>query len=464
MSLGLSKLRLGLSSGGGAAAVPVLENPTLYLAGASLESLNYFGLASSWYGYNPCYWLFWADALDAQCMFNHLIVKKPASANWWTQGTNYAEEGSTYSTASPQSWGLRSISGQVDAIIAAASGTNNAVFVSTGRNGITAGDSAATIIAQHEDMVDRLIDSGKFGLIMVPELTMRNTAVGGLWASGGANRQIVLDVNAGLATMAASRPLVELIDWFDTFSDAGGDRNAKSGYQLSDGTHDTPKGGYAKGRYLKDKIAARVTAQAYPSRSGDDLLTAFSGTGGSLANSATGTVPTGYTFARATASDTMTAALAYVSGTSGTVRATVTPNASQPNTSDGAVLRSTVAGGIDLVAGTNYIVRARVQVPITTVSYALSLIAHDFTGGSNQQFAFGPGVTTDGFAPNSAQPASGALQAWPGDVAHDLFLRTPMMLAPAGSPKGLARFWTYVNQGTATALPIDVLDMQFDPQ
>jgi lysophospholipase L1-like esterase len=431
-----------------------LSLPTLYVAGASLESRNHGGDASSRFGHSCVGPLTWANMLDAERLFDLRVAKLAGVSPYWQPGTNFAGSGASYGAAG--SFGS-SIADQA-AEVAAAITPGSAVYCSLGRN-----DLPTVTAAEYLDNFDTFIATIRAAapsLIIVPGLWKRDTSAGGTWASGGTSRQDVDDINAGMVTRCAAYSNMVYVELQSVMCDASGDQNPKAGY-LVDSTHFAPLGAYVAGKAIKAATAGYITPTAFPARSGDDLLTDLSGTGGTLTNGATGSVADGWTLLRGASGDAMAVAAArFTEGGKEWQRITCTRAATHSGGSDSFTFRPTSA--LSIASDANYVARARIRVPITTVVQMFHYGLTELTSGATQRSGaiFG---TTDG---QDAVIADGAaILGYASSEALDLFVETPVMVTDSGSTRtGDVRFSNAINQGTAgTTAVYEITDLQMEP-
>jgi hypothetical protein len=268
------------------------------------------------------------------------------------------------------------------------------------------------------------------------------------------------EINVLTSALCAGYVNLRYIELQSVMCDAGGDQNPKAGYTV-DGVHHTPLGAYIAGKAIKAALANYITPTAFPTRSGDDLLTDLAGTGGTLTNSATGSVATGWTLLRGAAGDAMGVAGArFTEGGKEWQRITCTRAATHSGGSDGFTFRPT--NPLSIASGANYVARARIRVPITTVVQMFHFGLAELTSGQTQRSGaiFG---TTDG---QDAVIADGAaILGYDSSEALDLFVETPVLVTPAGSTRtGDVRFSNAMNQGTAgTTAVYEITDLQMEP-
>lgn len=349
------------------AGVTALVYPSMYVIGASVEQFGTGALSAVRWGTTPAAMWTVANELEGSRLYDY-DAASIASSPFFAAPTNYASGGAGYTVAG----GRTSINAQVNSVAALLPNRpvgKRAVYYSPGRNDLTDGMTTANYLSQQEAHIRRL--SGLADVVVVPGLWMRGTSTGGPWASGGAARQSVLDINVATSALCASLPNVIFVPMMDAMCDATGDRNPKAGY-TDDDVHPQLRGALAGGKAHRAVLNASgwFTPQAFPTIS--NLAPSLSSTGGILAGGATGAVPDKFTGTRG---DTATA-LSFSSPAAGELLMSFTRAVNQTATWALNTLAQTT--GDTASVGATYRARVRVTIPPTPVPVALEFFISEF--------------------------------------------------------------------------------------
>lgn len=131
-----------------------------------------------------------------------------------------------------------------------------------------------------------------------------STLAGGQWGLGNATRQTMIDCNTRLQNFCDANGIL----WTDMYASQCGtavqtaNQNPLPNYVANDGIHFAPQGAYNAGRFLYGPLYQSLTVapSAYNILDAANICPnpGFTGTGGALLNTATGTVPDGYSAGR----------------------------------------------------------------------------------------------------------------------------------------------------------------------
>lgn len=444
-------IKAAITSGAGGGVV--LDYPVMFIGGASLEQLGQTGEDATYrFGNSPNGPLNWANDLGAARIFDIRSKYLLGTAPYFDTPSNFASAGAGFGIGGTRN---TSIEAQVPILISAMQAVpvgKRALFFSAGRNNLSDGMLASEYLSRFATELDKLLPVAD--LVIVPGLWLRDTSVGGVWASGGSARAALLAINDGLAALCATRGTKCLfVPLIDAVCEATGDRNPKAGYTHTDGTHYVPPGAQATGKAIRAAILSRFVPQTFPAGLGiaPSLLT----TGGTL-TSATGDAPLGYTVRLDGTGPTVSSAVV-----NGKRRLSVTPVASQTPVWAGGAIQTTSGAEFDVAIGGRYKARCKVVIPPTTVPIAPDFFVSEFNGGTVQQRV----VALWKMAPGQDVKVTGATAAsmlsLDATEGLTLWLETPEIVvrSTSGAPK-LGLYWRLaLQQGEPTTVTMDISDV-----
>lgn len=178
-----------------------------------------------------------------------------------------------------------------------------------GTNDLNQGDSAATILANHANLIAEWKSRGIKTILMTPP--PRPTIGTNSWASGSAIRIAWFDVCSGMQALADADPAWVQIVRRDIICGTGDvDNTPKAGHIQADNVHLTPIGGYhiaADPGGLNEKLANWVDPfTGFPLAAQPGEITTnplLIGATGTVSTGCTGIAPTGMRFRRSTGSN-----------------------------------------------------------------------------------------------------------------------------------------------------------------
>ncbi|MBD9390110.1 hypothetical protein IB237_23195 [Agrobacterium sp. AGB01] len=398
-------------------APAVLDYPTMYVLGASLEQHGAGGQnAQSRYGFMPLSAVNWANELDAARLFDMNISGASAAYPNFLPPTIYAQSGSGWVLQG--SGTRRSVIEQIDAllpVLMAAPVGKRIVYFTGGRNEIGT-ITVAEYLGHFNTQLARILPY--VDLLIVPSLWMRSTASGGDWVSGGASRQAVLDINAGMQSAVAGNSKIIYVNLIDVVNETTGDRNPRSGYTQTDGIHYSAIGAKAAGAAIRAAIIDRLTTKAFGTM-GTNLAPAMSGSGGTLSN-ATGEVANGYNLARGG-----TSGPTIVGSKDGDVQVvSLTRAASQASAWNGFSLSIPEGGRVSVPAGGKYRGRVKIVIEPTPVPVSIAFFVSEFVSTTAMQRSIGRWHMASGETPTENSSAA-SMQNVDATSGLNLWLETP---------------------------------------
>lgn len=291
----------------------------------------------------------------------------------------------------------------------------------------------------------------------------RHTLVGGDWASGGAARQLVLDINAEMLTWCAANGILYADVWTVMVDQNDADKNPKAGYYSSDGIHYSSRGARMVGKYYKslyDTLCnppADFSAADAANRAPNGVL---SGTGGALGNSATGVVPDSFTLTRSTGTNarSLVGSFETINGKSWYVM-TVGSSGAIGSSGEGFSLRYTTTTVTNLLESSKwYVARLKVKLDTWAGWTGIKLLAQDAAATPNGCADNTPGTGVGGNVPLTGFTATDQYAITP-DSSDDLILETQPFLA--GTTTGTLRLnVTYISASGGGVLKIADLDLR----
>lgn len=426
-----NKLRAASYIGAGiVAGRGLLINPRIGLIGPSTVQNNQYGSnsSSSIRSGNA------ASGPHTWAMMEHrrgtMLLAGISAAPYWA-GDNRGEGSAGFAEYPTQ------ISGLTTRLTSTGADPQNTVIIyDPGRNDIQAGMTVAQFKADClRDIADiRARAIAKY--IFLSKLWKKPVAYGGLWASGGAARAAVDEINTWMATLVASD--LKLID-FPAFvtNPANADGDPYPNVCRSDFTHLTNYGGRLAGKAENAALAPYISVRSYPALPVENVVPAFAGTGGVKSGAGvTGNVVDGWT---------VTAAAATVACSQETIDGKVYQVLSASQTTGIAATGTDIdfTRTVAIPANKKTGLRMKVKIPASVVPYMLFFRLGDGTeqGANNNMRA----ACIAGVADATAQTAIGGAGAnfqttakFDGSEALDLWLETSSYVETGGSATNIA--------------------------
>lgn len=435
---------------------PRANNPRLAILGPSTAQRNAIAQPNTPnnYGYGPCGPYMWA--MRTGLKWDHRLQYTNTSSPPYFTGDNFGQENA----------GFPEIIAQCDRAVSAFSAiTNKWVSLAPGRNEIQNGTvTREQYLANVQTCVDKLVAGGftQGTNKIVLEGVWKKSTNHASWAAGSPARLLSDQVNEDMAAYAATVPGVVFLDMQTGLQDPNGQNgNPYPDTTVSDWTHYSQTGAQRAGKIIRDALEPLLVSYPYPPRPASNRYPAMTGTTGTRANGATGTVFTGYEVARE-ASGNVATVTASIQGSA--QRITVTNMGGVSALTEAAHFRLASNGTVphQQPAGTLIGQRVRVQIPATGAPFSLAVRLTDTGTGGRQGMAtatpFGTGTST---SVTQAAPITSAQQPvlyCNGDEDLDLWLETP--LVPAVSGGGLRPAVILRYGPSAATLVMDIVDIQ----
>lgn len=408
------------------------DSPRLILIGPSTGQRNsngtqdnprMYGLAAT----GPYMWAMrYGMRVDHRITFGN-------DAPYWL-GDNYSREGAEFEM----------LDDQVDAVVADYAGVSNKwVVYAPGRNSIQNGILPNDYIAEVQSAINKLVAGGfteGTNKILLEGVWKKSSLYGSPWDQAGAARTTSDQVNVLMKQLADNTPGVIFIDLQTGMADPDSPiGNPYSGTTVADYTHYQTKGAQRAGKLIKAQLDPYLVPKTYPEPiTADNKFPAFTGTAGTLANNATGTVLTGYEVAKEAAANpaTVVASIQDVDGKS-YQRITISDMGSAAELSQSALFRlqANAAFTHGKPAGTLMAMRCRIKVQPTTALIGLSARLTDLGTNGRQVSAIAlPYAQGQSHQAAQAGPALSS-PVWWYDATEglDLWLDSALLAVVGGS-------------------------------
>ena len=449
MTLPMSaKMSRGMGAKMAFAATSLLDNPMVSLLGPSTTRRNNAEATHILYNLTSGPDI-WAKQLGAGIrILNYYNASDPMARDW--TGDNYGLDSDPLSNQRTR--------------LATIKANNSRIFKYNSGRGAADVLAGQTVAGYCDNVKLDLLDVKSAGKTVIWEnLWPRHTLVGGDWASGGAARQLVLDINTEMQTWCAANGVVYANIWNVMVDQLDPDKNPKAGYYSSDGIHYSAQGARMVGKYYKtlyDTLCRAPTAYDASDAANRAPNGLFTGTGGALGNSATGTVADQFTLTRSTGTNarSLAGSIEVINGKNWQVM-TVGSSGAIPAAGEGFTLRYTTTTVTNLLASSKWYV-ARIKVKLDTWAgwTGIKLLVQDAAATPNGCADNTPGTGVGGNVPLTGFTATDQYAIVP-DSSDDLILETQPFLA--GTTTGTLRInVTYISASGGGVIKVSELDVR----
>ena len=398
-------------------------------------------------GWNSAGPVLWANALGGQKMRIWNEFNLSDTYGRFYTGDQAGQGGLTYT-----SW--QSMIDYLGARFASLPASERWAFYELGRNDLTVSTTAAHMAAMAGHIAS--LRSYGFSRILVAKLWNRHTSAGGVWASGGAARAQVSEINAAIVSTYGAASDITIVDFPAFMHDSGSaDANPLLSSVRADFTHFTSKGAKLGGKAILAAMGGLVATQAYP----DATTISLEGTGGTKTG-VTGSVYNGCT---ATVNGTAITAVASTVTVEGKPYQRFVASGLEAVASTGSDVQFSIPV-IAATSGQRLGVRCKVKIPVTQALYGFYAAlegGNAAVGGRSYLLSMNRGdvqtneVTTGVIGANIA-----AATEFDGTEAQDLWLETTLPVTASGNVSFVARAIFKAGTAAGQTFQFDIGEIQ----
>ena len=356
------------------------------------------------------------------------------------------------------------ISNQVTRIAAIKASNAGIVIWNSGRGAVGDFVAGQTVAGYCDPVKAGLLDLATSGKVIIWEnLWPRHTLAGGIWASGGEGRSLLLQVNAHMAAWCFDNGITVADVWSIMVDQTDPDLNPKANYYTSDGIHYAAAGAYQVGVYYAGLMAALCAAPStYDHTEVANIAPSatMTGTAGdATGNGASGTAPDNWTVSRGSVGNarSLTASIESIGGANYVVL-TLGSSGTVAAAGEGGTLRPTTTPTLALLTVNNwYQARCTLICDNWAGWSGFKLLVSDNNGTVNGAAALTPGSGAGGETPVTGFTGSNQYAIRPD--ARTLILTS--MPFKAGATGCTIRFnFNYVNASGGAVIKVGKFDLR----